>query len=733
MNLYEDEINTLIAQMTPEEKVGQMTQVTIDLILKNPNALADLTEVDANKLNDTVHKYKVGSILNVAAGGAYSLNKWHEIIKQVQDSANKTRLQIPILYGIDSIHGANYIQNALLFPQAIGLAATFNPELAHDIGKIVAHQTRAAGIPWNFYPVVDVGRQKLWSRLWETFGEDVKLVTDMGRAYLEGMQGTNLTSQQSVAGCLKHYAGYGFPLSGRDRTPAVIDERMMLEYFLPPFEEGVKAGALSVMINSGEVNGIPGHANHHLLTEILKNTWNFQGFTVSDWEDIIRLYTRDKTADSPKEAVRQAVMAGVDMSMVPFDFSFFDLAVECADDGTIPMDRIDDAVRRILRVKFALGLFDGKSAWPDTNAAATFNNPSFDATNLQAAQESITLLKNDGVLPLPKTFSKILVTGPAADKLTVLNGGWSLVWQGDREDLYPKNWTNKTILKTLRTQFGEGKIDYINGTDFDKIIDVKAVIDAAATADYILVCLGEKPYTETFGNIADLTLFEAQLEFVEQLQANISKPIIVVLVEGRPRIIRRIADISSAIIMMYLPGMEGGSALVDVLFGDYNPSGLLPFTYPKYPHLLTTYDYKWSEVLVDNKIDPQYEFGHGLSYTTFEYKNLKLSSTEMQWNGDIQISIDVANVGKLSGSHTVLLYVSDYYRSITPPNKQLKGFKKVLLQPTKSETVTFSLDRNNLSFIGIDNKRISEAGLFGVKIGDKSANFTLLASNDPVP
>ncbi|CAF3724366.1 unnamed protein product [Rotaria sordida] len=678
LTTYDNDIDILLSQMTDEDKIGQMTQIAIDLILKDPSKPWNEIEVDPVKLTTAIQNYKIGSIFSVAATGAYSLEQWHDIIGKIQDESSKTSLKIPVLYGIDSIHGANFVRNSVLFPQAIALAATFNTTMVREIGKIVARQTRAAGIPWVFHPQVDIGRQKLWPRLWETYGEDVKLVKDMGRAYTESMQGDDLKSLVTVAACLKSFVGYSHPQSGRDRTPAWIDERQMQEYFLPPFEESIRAGAVSVMINPGDVNGIPGHANYHLMTEILKEKYQFEGFALSDWEDIIRLHTVYHTADTPKEAVRQAIMAGVDMSMVPLDFSFFDLALEGIRDGSIPISRIDDAVRRILRVKYALGLFDGRNAWPDISTINTFSNQIFDQINLQAAHEVITLLKNDNnTLPLIETKitsdTKLLITGPTADVLTSLNGGWSYTWQGNDQSIYPTNFTNKTILESIKRYLGTSKVEYINSTTFDQIIDMSKVLDASVNASYILVCLGEQAYTETPGNINDLILNDAQLQLVEQLHNRTDKPIITILVEGRPRIIRRIVELSSAIVMMYLPGMEGGQALVDVLFGKYNPSGRLPISYPKYNHHLSTYDYQWCETSLGNNIDVEFEFGHGLSYTTFVYENLVLSpSPILLWDEQLSISIVVRNTGSVVGDHTVLLFISDLYRSVTPPNKELK-------------------------------------------------------------
>ncbi|CAF1020128.1 unnamed protein product [Adineta steineri] len=629
----------------------------------------------------------------------------------------------------------------------------------------------------------------------------------MGRAYTEGLQGDNLTSNEHVGACLKCYVGYGLPLSGQDRTPAWISDRHMLEYFLPPFEESVRAGAVSVMVSSGEVNGIPGHANYHLLTEVLKGTYQFEGFTVSDWEDIKRLNYRDHVAETQKEAVRQAIMAGIDMSMVPLDYSFYNLTLECIKDGSIPQTRLDDAVRRILRVKFALGLFDGRTAWPNSSAINDFNKPEYYATQLQAARQVITLLKNDGnILPFDinkiTETNKLLITGPTSNVLSSLNGGWSYTWQGNEQGIFPQNLTNKTILESFRARLGSTKIDYYNVSSFDQLFNIDNLLNASRTASYILVCLGEQSYTETPGNINDLTLDNAQLELVEIIKnytqvpiivalaqgrprlirrivdlssaiimmflprtasyilvclgeqsytetpGNINDltldnaqlelveiiknytqvPIIVALAQGRPRLIRRIVDLSSAIIMMFLPGTEGGQALVDVLMGDYNPSGRLPITYPKYNHRLSTYDYKWCEVLLDNTIDVEFEFGHGLSYTTFVYSNLNVSST-IKWNDQINITLNVRNNGSRQGDHTVLLFISDIYRSITPPNKELKGYTKLSLDPSEQRQIQFILNQTDLSFIGLNLTRQTEPGLFIVTVGNLQANFTLLADD----
>jgi beta-glucosidase len=712
----DDRADALLKQMTAEEKVGQMTQVAIDVVSRD----GEPHQLDPSKVQTAVDHYKVGSILNVM-GHAYTVDHWHEIINQIQDAAAKTRLKIPVLYGLDSIHGANYVMGSTLFPQAFALAATWNPELAERAGEISAFQTRAAGIPWNFYPVLDIGRQPLWSRFWETYGEDVLLAREMGKAYIRGLQGSDVGAKEKVAACLKHYAGYSLPFNGKDRTQAHISERMLRQYFLPTFEDGVKAGVPTVMVNSGEIDGIPGHANYHLLTEILKNEWGFRGFVVSDWQDVERLYTRDRVADSPKEAVRMAVMAGIDMSMVPLDFSFFDLLLQCVQDGSVPMPRIDDAVRRILRVKFMTGIFENPR--PDPAMKARFDQPTFAEASLAAAREAITLLKNDNhVLPLAPG-RKVLVTGPTAHLRTVLNSGWSRSWLGEEEEFFPKD--KPTLLDGIVNAAGKENVTYVPGTSFDKEIDMAAAVSAAGSTDVIVACLGEHSYCETPGNIDDLTLDAAQLRLVTEL-AKTGKPIVTVLAQGRPRVIRPIVPLSNAIVMAYLPGLEGGRAVADILFGEVNPSGKLSFTYPRYPNALTTYDYKVNETLEGNHIDPQFEFGHGLSYTTFAYSGLKLSSATLGRDGELTASVDVKNTGARAGKEVVQLYVSDLYRSLTPPNRELKGFRKVELRPGESQTVSFTLKSADLAFVGLNNRWITEPGKFRASIGKLSQEFILL-------
>lgn len=713
----EKRVKELLSEMTIEEKVGQMTQVTIQAVSKKQGTKDQHHELDDAKLEEAILKYQVGSILNVY-DVAHEAKYWHEVITKIQNIALRTRLKIPVLYGIDAIHGATYTKGATLFPQALAVASTWNKEIAKRIGEITSIETRASGIPWNFYPVMDIGRQPLWPRLWETFGEDVFLASELGVSYIKGAQGNDISRQDKLATCLKHYVGYSFPINGLDRTPAWISERMMREYFLPPFEAGILAGSPTIMVNSAEVDGIPGHANYHLLTEVLRNELNFKGLVVSDWEDIKRLHTRDRVASSPKEAVRLAVMAGVDMSMVPYDFSFYELLLELVKEGKVPMKRIDEAVSRILTVKFQLGLFE--NPFPEKNLLKNIATQEHTQANLDASRESVILAKNDDdLLPMQKD-KKVFVTGPTANMLSPLNGGWTITWQGNEESLYPKE--KNTILEAIKTKVGEGNVKYMEGCSFDADINSNDAYMEAVNSDIIILCLGEPAYCETPGNIYDLTLPKAQIDYAKKL-LNTGKPVVLVMVEGRPRVITEIAKEVKSILIAFLPGMEGGNAIADVIFGDVNPSGKLPVTYPKSPNGITLYDFKPIENFDSNKYDPLFPFGHGLSYTKFSYSNLKLSSDKIKADDKLVVSVDVENIGKLKGKEVVQLYLTDLYGSVSRPNKQLKGFEKIELNPGERKTVTFTIDKSHLSFIGIDNKRIVEPGEFEVTVGDLKKNF----------
>ncbi len=719
----EQKVEQLLSAMTLEEKVGQMTQVTLEVVSKPRAADALYNELDPGKLREAILKYRVGSILN-CGGAANSLSNWREMITAMQDIAVKeSRLHIPLIYGIDAIHGANYTTGATLFPQAIAMAATRNRELVRQGAAVTASEMKACAIPWDFNPVLDMGRQPLWPRLYETLGEDTYLAAQLGRAYIEGIQGRDISASEHGAACLKHYIGYSFPLSGQDRTPAWIPERMMREIFLPTFAEAVKAGAMTVMVNSAEVNGIPMHSNKYWLTDVLKGELGFQGFIVSDWEDIKRLHTRDKVAESPREAVKMAVMAGLDMSMVPYDYSFYDLLLELVQSREVPLSRIDDAVRRILRVKYQLGLFDNPV--PGADQVPEFAAAGHTKINQDAAREVITLLKNEkSVLPLRKNI-KVLVTGPTADKLTVLNGGWTITWQGNDEKLYPPE--KQTLLEAIRAKIGEKQVLYEPGSSFEQLLNIKKTEALAAKADVIIVALGEDAYCETPGNISDLSLPAAQLELAKAMQKT-GKPVVLVLFEGRPRVIRPVVDGSAAIVLGYLPGMEGAEAMADVLFGDYNPGGKLPFSYPRTVNGFVTYDYKPIEFFDSNKYDPEFPFGHGLSYTSFEYTDLRVDKITLSAGDELRVSVTVKNTGQMAGQEAVELYLTDTFGSVTRPVRQLKEFTKVSLEPGESRPVVFTLPPAAFSFIGRENKPVTEDGEFIIQIGPHQQTIHLIST-----
>jgi beta-glucosidase len=720
-NDIDNKIESLLSQMTLEEKVGQMTLIDASIVSVREEQKAD-NSIDQAKLEEAILHRHVGAILNTPYtphNKAQSIETWRKIINSIQKVSEKSRLRIPVLYGIDAIHGATYTKNAVLFPQAINMAATFNPELSFKEGEITAREIRTSGLPWNFSPVMDIGRQPLWPRLWETYGEDVHVATALGTAYIRGHQGNDFSAPDKALTCLKHYVGYSFPINGKDRTPAWIGERMLREYFLPTFESGVKAGSPTIMVNSAEVDGIPGHANYHYLTTILRGELDFKGFTVSDWEDIKRLYTRDKLAATPKEAVKIAVMAGIDMSMVPFDFSFYELLIDLVKTGEVPLSRIDEAVSRILRVKYQAGLFNAKR--PVLDAASNLSTTEAIATNRQAARESIILAKNaNHILPLKKSAS-ILVTGPTANLLSVMNGGWTITWQGDDESLYPKD--KLTVFKALQKK-STGKVTYVKSSSFDAEIDIHKAVQEAKNHDIILLCLGERPYTETAGNINSLDLDQAQVKLAHAMIAT-RKPVILLMLGGRPRIISSIAEESAGVILGFLPGMEGGEAIVDILYGDYNPNGKLPISYPRHTNGITLYDYKPIESFELNAYNPLYPFGHGLSYTTFQTSGLKVEKEKIHRGENINITVNVKNTGPLKGKETVLLYLNDIAASVTRPNKQLKAFKKIELDPGQDENLSFTLTPHDLSFIGVDLKRIVEPGDFKVIVGKETVNFSV--------
>ena len=717
--VIEDKVKALLGQMTLEEKVGQMTQIDVSVVTVLNGQEVD-QPFDQAKLEQAILQYHVGSILNTPTtpnNNAQTVSKWRSMTQQIRDLAQKSRLQIPVIYGIDAIHGATYTRDSVLFPQAINMAASFNRDLSFQEGEIAAREVKASGIDWNFSPVMDIGRQPLWPRLWETYGEDVYLASALGQSFIQGHQGQDFADPDKAPTCLKHYVGYSFPINGKDRTPAWIGERMLREYFLPSFEAGIKSGAMTIMVNSAEVDGIPGHANYQYLTTILRDELGFTGFTVSDWEDIKRLYTRDHLAASAREAVKIAVMAGIDMSMVPFDYSFYELLLDLVQSGEVPVARIDEAVSRILRVKYMSGLFDRRA--PDISADGHFSTPAANAVNLQAARESIVLAKNtQNTLPLSKKAS-ILVTGPTANLLSVMNGGWTITWQGDNEALYPQQ--KLTLLEAIR-QKTTGQVTYVGGQRYQDEINIEQAVGEAYKHDVVILALGENTYTETAGNIESLNLPYPQYQLARALFAT-GKPIVLVTFGGRPRVITEIADKAQAVVLGFLPGMEGGVAMADILFGDTNPSAKLPVSYPRNTNDLVLYDHKPIEAFESNQYHPLYAFGHGLSYTQFETSELSLEKTELKPGESLHLSVKVTNTGKRAGQEVVMVYLHDVAASVTRPNKQLKEFAKVNLKPGESRKVQFELPYEAFSFIGINMKRIVEPGEFKIFVGQEVATF----------
>ena len=716
----EKRIDALLSKMTLEEKVGQMTQVTLDVVL-NTGDPKDPVKLDPAKLKEALVTYHVGSILNTA-GHALSREKWKELITGIeQEATTDTRLKIPAIYGIDAIHGDNYVLGATLFPQEIGQAATFDPELVQKGAEITAYETRAGYVPWNFSPVLDLGKSPLWPRMYETYGEDPYLCATMGAAAIRGYQGAHAIDKYHVAACMKHYLGYSYPLSGKDRTPAWIPDRYMREYFLPSFRAAVKAGARTVMVNSSEINGVPVHASKYLLTDVLRGELGFDGLIVTDWQDIKYLHDRHHIAATQEDAVLLAINAGIDMSMVPYDYSFYNYLLDLVKQGKVSGARIDASVRRILRLKDELGLFTDPV--PRTDDYPGFGSEASRQASLQAARESITLLKNNGgVLPLSKN-ARILVTGPTANTMRSLDGGWSYSWQGEVDDEYGS--AHHTILKALQQKLGEGQVSYVPGATYDAEVDIAAAVKAAAGADAIVLCLGELSYAENPGNINELDLPAVQTKLATEL-AKTGKPVILVLAEGRPRIVTEADQVSGATLTVYYPGNEGGDALADILTGDVNPSGRLPFTYPRHANSLVNYYRKNLENgNPDDKTgyDPLYEFGTGLSYTHFTYSNLKTDKPTLGEKGRLSVTVDIKNTGSRAGMESVLLYTSEWYASITPDTKRLRAFQKVSLQPGETRTLSFVLTPADLAFTGDDGKPVTEPGDFTIRVGDQTIDF----------
>ena len=712
-------IVALIKKMSIEEKAGQMTQIDLGVIaeggicaLKNPQT------IDLKKIQEAISKYHIGSILNVGCGsGTISLENWHKILNTIHlENARSSKNNIPILYGIDAIHGANYTIGATLFPQQIAQAATWNPALVKKGYEITAYEVRATGIPWNFSPVLDLGRQPLWSRFFETFGEDVYLAKTMTKVAIEGYQGNDVSNPYKVASCMKHFLGYSMPLSGKDRTPAWISDRELREYFLPTFQTAISSGAKTVMINSGDINGTPVHANYDILTKLLRNELGFKGVAVTDWEDIYKLVNVHRIAKTKKEAVKMAIMAGIDMSMTPNDFEFTTLLVELVKEGSIPESRLDLSVKRILQLKKDLALFSQTEF--EQSKYPLFGSEEHAKASYDVAKESMTLLKNkNNILPL-KSNDKIFVCGPAANSLNLLNGAWTHTWQGVDPSYNTKN--KFTILDALQNQNGLN-VSYELGVSIDSIQNIEACLREAKKADKIIICVGETPSTEIVGNINDLTLSFPQIELINQL-ATLEKPIILVCNFNRPRILNVIESKVDAILYSYLPGDEGGKAIKDVLIGIENPSGKLPFTYPRFVNSFVHYDHKATEDLdVDfsmNAYKPQFDFGFGMSYTTFEYSNLIVSDTNFYDKQKITVSVTVKNSGKVKGKEVVQLYYNDLVASITPSVKKLMKFSKIELKPNETKKIEFEIKKSDFSFINKDLKRVTEPGEIELIIND---------------
>ena len=731
--VIEAHIQEWLKKMTLEEKIGQMCEITIDVVSDFEASKKNGFTLNPAMLDTVIGKYKVGSLLNVPLSVAQKKEKWAEAIKQIQDLSMK-EIGIPCIYGVDQIHGTTYTLNGTMFPQGINMGAAFNRELTEKAAAISAYETKAGCIPWTYAPVVDLGRDPRWSRMWENYGEDCYVNAEMGKASVRGFQGSdpNHIGEYNVAACMKHYMGYGVPVSGKDRTPSSISRSDMREKHFAPFLAAIRQGALSVMVNSGVDNGVPFHANRELLTEWLKEDLNWDGMIVTDWADINNLCTRDHIAATKKEAVKIAINAGIDMSMVPYEVSFCDYLKELVQEGEVPMSRIDDAVARVLRLKYRLGLFE--NPYWDIKKYNKFGSEEFARVALQAAEESEVLLKNEGnILPLAKG-TKILLAGPNANSMRCLNGGWSYSWQGHLADQCAGAYN--TIYESLCNKYGKENIIYEPGVTYapykndnwweENQPEIEKSVAAASRADVIIACIGENSYCETPGNLTNLTMSENQRNLVKALAAT-GKPVILILNQGRPRIINDIVPLAKAVVNVMLPSNYGGDALANLLAGDANFSGKMPFTYPKHINALANYDYKPCENMgqmggnynYDSVMDVQWEFGFGLSYTTYSYSNLKVDKTSFTADDVLTVSVDVTNTGKVAGKESVLLYSKDLVASSTPDNIRLRNFEKIELNPGETKTVTMQLKGSDLAFVGYDGKWRLEKGDFKLKCGNQ--------------
>lgn len=729
----EAQVEQTLKKLTLEEKIGQMMELVTDLF--GANDKNGVFYIDEHKTDSILSRYKIGSILNAPNTCAPTAKQWEKYIAQIQKISMK-RIGIPCVFGLDQNHGSTYTQGGTLFPQNINVAATFNREIARRSAEATAYETRAVSIPWTYSPTVDLGRDARWPRIWENFGEDCYLSSEMGKAMVYGFQGEdpNNIDQYHIATSMKHFMGYGVPWTGKDRTPAYISPADLREKHFAPFLAGLQAGALTVMVNSASVNGVPMHANKDILTGWLKEETGWDGVLITDWADINNLYTREMVAKDKKDALRIAINAGIDMIMEPYSCDACGYLVELVKEGKIPMSRIDDACRRVLRMKYRLDLF--KNPTQKLKNYPKFGGEEFAKLALEGATESMVLLKNEGnILPL-QHGKKILLTGPNANQMRCLNGGWSYTWQGHRADEFAGKYN--TIYEAFCNEYGKENVILNQGVTYNEKgkyweenePQIQETVAAAKDADVIVACIGENSYTETPGNLTDLWLSENQRNLVKAL-AQTGKPVILVLNEGRPRLIADIEPLAQGIINILIPGNMGGDALANLVSGKSNFSGKMPYTYPKEINSLANYDFKKSEEVgtmegaydYNAKITQQWGFGYGLSYTTYKYSNLKVSQSDFRHGDIIKVSVDVKNTGKVAGKESVLLFSSDLIASMVPDGRRLRAFDKVELQPGETKTMTFELKADDLAFVGWNGKWRLEEGDFKLMIADQSADI----------
>ena len=729
----EAQVEQTLKKLTLEEKIGQMMELVTDLF--GANDKNGVFYIDEHKTDSILSRYKIGSILNAPNTCAPTAKQWEKYIAQIQKISMK-RIGIPCVFGLDQNHGSTYTQGGTLFPQNINVAATFNREIARRSAEATAYETRAVSVPWTYSPTVDLGRDARWPRIWENFGEDCYLSSEMGKAMVYGFQGEdpNNIDQYHIATSMKHFMGYGVPWTGKDRTPAYISPADLREKHFAPFLAGLQAGALTVMVNSASVNGMPMHANKDILTGWLKEETGWDGVLITDWADINNLYTREMVAKDKKDALRIAINAGIDMIMEPYSCDACGYLVELVKEGKIPMSRIDDACRRVLRMKYRLDLF--KNPTQKLKNYPKFGGEEFAKLALEGATESMVLLKNEGnILPL-QHGKKILLTGPNANQMRCLDGGWSYTWQGHRADEFAGKYN--TIYEAFCNEYGKENVILNQGVTYNEKgkyweenePQIQGAVDAAKDADIIVACIGENSYTETPGNLTDLWLSENQRNLVKEL-AKTGKPVVLVLNEGRPRLIADIEPLAQGIIDILIPGNMGGDALVGLVSGKSNFSGKMPYTYPKEINSLANYDFKKSEEVgtmegaydYNAKITQQWGFGYGLSYTSYKYSNLKVSQSDFRHGDIIKVSVDVKNTGKVAGKESVLLFSSDLIASMVPDGRRLRAFDKVELQPGETKTMTFELKADDLAFVGWDGKWRLEEGDFKLMIADQSADI----------